>query len=210
MLRWVSPFNMLRTRIFKDRNNLDGNCSILMPFWNVIAISKYGITLDILSPERAYLKFWSHFLQKIKYNRKTRKTNNRLWKSAAIWPGFTNEKLFLKILQLSVTLQRKNQPTATFDRTPPPPGQQLFPKSGKRWWVVSQIWLNSDSNELNQSWVRLVNLGVWVESELSQVSKFGIWVESELSHLDCHMSQSRVSPTKWVEHNPGRYTGCGR
>ena len=65
----------------------------------------------------------------------------------------------VKILQLCVTLQRKNQPTATFDRTPPPPGQQLFPKLGKMWWVVSQIWLNSDSNELSQSWVRLVNLG---------------------------------------------------
>ena len=26
----------------------------------------------------------------------------------------------VKILQLFVTLQRKNQPTATFDRTPPP------------------------------------------------------------------------------------------
>ena len=26
----------------------------------------------------------------------------------------------VKISQLSVTLQRKNQPTATFDRTPPP------------------------------------------------------------------------------------------
>ena len=33
----------------------------------------------------------------------------------------------VKILKLSVTLQRKNQPTATFDRTLPPPGQQLFP-----------------------------------------------------------------------------------
>ena len=65
----------------------------------------------------------------------------------------------VKIMQLSVTLQRKNQPTATFDRTPPPSGQQRFPKLGKMWWVVSQIWLNSDSNELSQSWVRLVNLG---------------------------------------------------
>ena len=41
----------------------------------------------------------------------------------------------VKILQLAVTLQRKNQPTATFD--PPPPGQQLFPKLGKMWWVMS-------------------------------------------------------------------------
>ena len=56
----------------------------------------------------------------------------------------------VKILQLSVTLQRKNQPTATFDR-PPPPSQQLFPKLGKMWWVVSQIWLNSDSTHLSQT-----------------------------------------------------------
>ena len=33
----------------------------------------------------------------------------------------------VKILQLSVTLQRKNQPTATFDRTPPPPVKNFFP-----------------------------------------------------------------------------------
>ena len=33
----------------------------------------------------------------------------------------------VKILQLSVTLQRKNQPTATFDRTPPPPVNNFFP-----------------------------------------------------------------------------------
>ena len=69
-------------------------------------------------------------------------------------------------------------------------------------------------SDLTQLWIK------WVESELSQVgkfgfelsrscqvSKFGIWVESELSHLDCHMSQSRVIPKKWVEHNPGPYCG---
>ena len=33
----------------------------------------------------------------------------------------------VKILQLSVTLQRKNQPTATFDRPPPPPVNNVFP-----------------------------------------------------------------------------------
>ena len=32
----------------------------------------------------------------------------------------------VKILQLSVTLQRKNQPTATFDRNPPPPPVNNF------------------------------------------------------------------------------------
>ena len=30
---------------------------------------------------------------------------------------------------------------------PPPPGQQLLAMLGKTWWVVSQIWLNSDSTE---------------------------------------------------------------
>ena len=33
----------------------------------------------------------------------------------------------VKILQLSVTLQRKNQPTATFDHSPPPPVNNFFP-----------------------------------------------------------------------------------
>ena len=88
-----------------------------------------------------------------------------------------------KILQSSVTLQRKNQPTATFDRTPPP-RQQLFPKLGKMWWVVSQIWLNSDSNELIQSWVRLVNLGF--ELSLS-------WVR--LANLGFELSRSWVT---WI------------
>ena len=92
----------------------------------------------------------------------------------------------VKILQLSVTLQRKNQPTATFDR--PPPSQQLFPKFGKMWWVVSQIWLNYDSNELSQSWVRLVNLGF----ELSRS-----WVR--LENLGFELSRSWVTwIVKWV------------
>ena len=94
----------------------------------------------------------------------------------------------------------EKEPTHSYIRPhpPPPPVTNFFPKLGKIWWVVSQIWLNSDSNELSQVSI----FGFWVESELSRVSKFGIWVESELSHLDCHMSQSRVSPKKWVEHNP--------
>ena len=49
------------------------------------------------------------------------------------------------------------------------------------------------------SWVGvgiiLANLG------LKQVYKENKSVE--LDHSDCHMSQSRVSPKKWVEHNPG-------
>ena len=103
--------------------------------------------------------------------------------------------IFLKknveILHIFVTLQ---SPTATFDRTPPPPPVNNFVKLGKMWWVVSQV----------------SKFGFWVESELSQVSKFGIWVESDLSHLDCHMSQSRVSPKKWVEHNPAANNACNR
>ena len=69
---------------------------------------------------------------------------------------------------------------------------------------LTQLWLKWVESELS----RVSKFGFWVESELSQVSKFGIWVESELSHLDCHMSQSRVSPKKWVEHNPGSETSC--
>ena len=107
----------------------------------------------------------------------------------------------VKILQLSVTLQKKNQPTATSDRTPPP-GQQLFPKLSKMWWVVSQIWLHSDSNELSQSWVRLVNLGFelslsWVrlanlgfELSRSWVTWIVIWVRVE----SARKKMSRAQP----------------
>ena len=66
---------------------------------------------------------------------------------------------------------------------------------------LTQLWLKWAESELS----KVSKFGFWVESELSQVSKFEIWVESELSHLDCHMSQSRVSPKKWVEHNPDLY-----
>ena len=55
---------------------------------------------------------------------------------------------------------------------------------GKMWWVVSQIWLNSDSNELSQSWVRLVNLGF----ELSRS-----WVR--LGNLGFELSRSWVT---WI------------
>ena len=68
---------------------------------------------------------------------------------------------------------------------------------------LTQLWLKWVESELSQ----VGKFGFWVESELSQVSNFGIWVESELSHLDCHMSQSRVNPKKWVEHNPGDRSG---
>ena len=95
----------------------------------------------------------------------------------------------------------EKEPTYSYIRPHPPPGQQLFPKLGQMWWVVSQIWLNWlkwVESELSQ----VSKFGFWVESELSQVSKFGIWVESELSHLDCHMSQSRVSPKKMSRAQP--------
>ena len=63
---------------------------------------------------------------------------------------------------------------------------------------LTQLWLKWVESELSQ----VSKFGFWVESELSQVSKFGIWVESELSHLDCHMSQSRVSPKKMSRAQP--------
>ena len=109
----------------------------------------------------------------------------------------------VKIVHLSVVLQGKSQPITTFGRTsPPPPGHQLSAKLAKMWWVVSQIWINSDSNELSRELSQIRKFVIWVESELSQSRKVKCWVESELSHLDCQMSQSRVSPKTWVEHNP--------
>ena len=62
--------------------------------------------------------------------------------------------------------------------------KSIFPKLGKMWWVVSQIWLNSYSNELSQSWVRLVNLGF----ELSRS-----WVR--LANLGFELSRSWVT---WI------------
>ena len=44
--------------------------------------------------------------------------------------------------------------------------------------------------------------GIWVESELCQSRKVQCWVESEFSHLDCHMSQSRVSPKNLSRAQP--------
>ena len=78
----------------------------------------------------------------------------------------------------------EKEPTYSYIRPHPPPRQQLFPKLGKMWWVVSQIWLNSDSNELSQSWVRLVNLGF----ELSRS-----WVR--LANLGFELSRSWVT---WI------------
>ena len=47
------------------------------------------------------------------------------------------------------------------------------------WWVTSQVWLNSASNELSQS------------------RKVKCLIESELNGLNCLMSQSRVSLKKY-------------
>ena len=46
--------------------------------------------------------------------------------------GVTEDRgqVILRIKE-DLSLQGKNQPTATFDRTPPPPGQQLSAKLGK-------------------------------------------------------------------------------
>ena len=87
----------------------------------------------------------------------------------------------------------EKEPTYSYIRPhpPPPPVNKLFPKLGKMWWVVNQIWLNYDSNELSQSWVRLVNLGFelsrsWVrlanlgfELNRSWVTWIVIWVRVE-------------------------------
>ena len=42
-------------------------------------------------------------------------------------------------------------------------------------WVVSQIWLDSDSNESSQSWVGRENQGY--ESSQSRIMPIVIWVE---------------------------------
>ena len=52
-------------------------------------------------------------------------------------------------------------------------------------WVVSQIWLDSDSNESSQS---------------SRPWKSRIWVESESNHADRHLSQELIQlDTAWVK-----------
>ena len=59
----------------------------------------------------------------------------------------------VKILQLSVVLPGKNQPTTTFGRTPPPPGQQLSAKLGKK--KCDESWVRFDSTLTQMSWVRV-------------------------------------------------------
>ena len=69
----------------------------------------------------------------------------------------------------------EKEPTYSYiqPHPPPPPRSATFPKLGKMWWVMSQIWLNSDSNELSQ--VR--NLGF--ELSRSWVTWIVIWVRVE-------------------------------
>ena len=68
----------------------------------------------------------------------------------------------------------EKEPTYSYIRPhPPPPSQQVFAKLDKRWWVVSQIWLNSESNELSQSWVRLVNLGFELSRSWVRLANLG-------------------------------------
>ena len=62
---------------------------------------------------------------------------------------------------------------------PPPPPVNNFVILGKMWWVVSQIWLNSDSNELSQSWVRLVNWDFELSQSWVRLAKLGF----ELSRI---------------------------
>ena len=93
-----------------------------------------------------------------------------------------------------------------FERTPPPPGQQLFAKLGKMWWVGSQIWLNSGSNKLSQSRVMLANLGFelsrnWVTQEKLGVELSHSWVTSIVTWVRIESAQKI-----WVEHNPGMKT----
>ena len=57
----------------------------------------------------------------------------------------------VNILYLSVA--KESTKMQLYSTAPPPPDQQLLAKLGKMWWVVSQIWFNSDSNELSRSWV---------------------------------------------------------
>ena len=99
----------------------------------------------------------------------------------------------------------ETEPTYSYIRphSPPPPGQQLFPKLGKMWWVVGQMWLNYDSNELSQSWVRLVNLGFELSRSWVRLANLGF--ELSRSWVTWIVIWVRVESARkiWVEHNPG-------
>ena len=108
----------------------------------------------------------------------------------------------VKILHLSVMLPERNNLQLHSTAPSPPPRQQLLTKLGKMWWVVSQIWLNSDSNELSQSWVRLANLGFelgrcWVNQQKLSVESSQSWVTWIVTWVSVELAR-----TIWVEHNP--------
>ena len=106
----------------------------------------------------------------------------------------------VKVLHLSGALQGKNQPKAALD--PPPPSPSF-----------GQIRQNvrSRQSDLTQ---------LWIESDLSQVSKFEIWVESELTHQENQSVDLRLSWITWivtwiifesarkiwVEYSPGQHS----
>ena len=109
----------------------------------------------------------------------------------------SEEKTLRFCIYLSAAVQRKNQPTVTIDRPPPPhPRSTTFGEIivGITWWVVgksdlTQLWLKLVESEFSQ----VTKFGIWVGSVQSQARKVKCWVESESNHPDCHMSQSRVS-----------------
>ena len=128
------------------------------------------------------------------------------------WPTNTSGQLFFTDPPVEIFVHRTFNAKA-FERSfttildyirlhPPPPGQQLLAKLGKMWWVVNQIWLNSDSNELSRNWVRLANLG----SELSQswVNQERWSVELSQSWVTWIVTWVRVESARkiWVKHNP--------
>ena len=101
----------------------------------------------------------------------------------------------VKILHLFVASQGR-EPTFSYiwphpPPPPPTPGQQLLAKIGKMWWVMSQIWLNSDTNELIRSWVRLANLGF--ELSRSWVTWIVTWVRVESARKS--ESSTTLTPT---------------
>ena len=78
----------------------------------------------------------------------------------------------------------------------------IYPSSPTSWVKVEAlIFLKRIVKVLHLS-VVLQGKNQPTYSWMSQSRKVKCCVESELSHLDCQMSQSRVSLKIWVEHNP--------
>ena len=75
------------------------------------------------------------------------------------------------------------------------------------WWVVSQIWLNSDSNELSQSWVRLVNLGFELSRSWVRLANLGFelsrsWVTWIVIWVRVESARKNESSFPWVWQKP--------